>query len=201
MVSLRDLYLDSRYHRRMIRLMILGFLASGPLHGFELRRHIERLYGHARQISDGSLYPAIKRLMKDGLITGQLEAGQRAAQRRVLTLTPSGKDQLLHLLRTASGPDITDLDRFIVVLAFLSLLPARDEQIAVLTRRLSFLQRPGSFFADGDQPLYQRDMEDPYRRGIFVIAKAANQAEREWLVRVIEDVSQEQVPYGSAAGK
>lgn len=41
----------------MLELAILGFLADGPLHGYQLRRRIAHLSGHARPVSDGSLYP------------------------------------------------------------------------------------------------------------------------------------------------
>jgi hypothetical protein len=41
--------------------------------------------------------------------------------------------------------------------------PASRE--AMLRRRLGFLEQSGSFFHDGDQPLWEKDMTDPYRRG------------------------------------
>ncbi len=52
----------------MIQTMILGFLAEGPLHGYELRRKMSQLHGYARPISDGTIYPAINRLIKSGAI-------------------------------------------------------------------------------------------------------------------------------------
>lgn len=51
----------------------------------------------------------------------------------------------------------------------------------MLRRRLEFLEQPESFFYDGDRPLFQKDIADEYREGIFVIAKAASTAERRWL--------------------
>lgn len=52
----------------MLELAILGFLAEGPLHGYELRRRVAALSGHTRPVSDGSLYPAINRLARAGLL-------------------------------------------------------------------------------------------------------------------------------------
>lgn len=52
----------------MIQTMILAFLAEGPLHGYELRRKMSQLHGYARPISDGTIYPAINRLIKSGAI-------------------------------------------------------------------------------------------------------------------------------------
>lgn len=165
----------------MIEVMILGFLAEGPLHGYELRRKMVQLNGYARAISDGTIYPAIKRLTAAGDVTQQLEPGVGAAQRHTLHLTAAGHDRLEQRLRAADGHDITDPARFFVILAFLSLLPDEGERRAVLRRRLDFLDRPTSFFSDGDHPLHTADIDDPYRRGILVSAIASNRAERAWL--------------------
>ncbi|WP_432507207.1 PadR family transcriptional regulator [Kineococcus arenarius] len=169
----------------MLELSILGFLAEGPLHGYELRRRVARLSGYARPISDGSLYPAINRLLKAGWLSRHVEPGAGATQRYVLTLTDAGREELHRRLREPGELDITDLARFLTVLAFLSLLPSVQEQHAVLRRRLAFLEQPASFFYDGDRPLRRREVTDPYRQGMFTIAGATSRAERTWLHDVL----------------
>lgn len=161
--------------------MILGFLAEGPRHGYELRRKMAQLHGYARTISDGTIYPAIKRLVAAGALTQEIEPGAGAAQRRTLHLTESGRARLEERLRDAGGHDITDPARFFVILAFLSLLPDEAERCTVLARRLEYLERPASFFSDGDHALRVNEIDDPYRRGILMTAIASNRAERAWL--------------------
>ncbi|WEB39507.1 PadR family transcriptional regulator [Streptomyces yunnanensis] len=165
----------------MLELAILGFLAEGPLHGYQLRHRIAHLSGHARPVSDGSLYPAINRLVRAGLLDRRTEPGTSAARRHTLSLTDTGRRELLRRLRDANGLDITDSTRYFTVLAFLSQLPDTTEQHAVLRRRLEFLERPASFFHDGDRPLRIDDTDDPYRRGMLTIARATSRAERSWL--------------------
>ena len=60
----------------MLELAILGFLAEGPLHGYELRRRLAQLSGYTRPVSDGSLYPAINRLVRDGWLERHAEPGK-----------------------------------------------------------------------------------------------------------------------------
>jgi hypothetical protein len=127
------------------------------------------------------LYPAINRMVRHGLLQRHAEPGRAAAQRQVLHLTDAGRTELLRRLRDPTEVDITDPNRFMTLLAFLSLLPDPTDQHAVLRRRLAFLEQPASFFYDGDRPLRAREMTDPYRRGMFVIASAASGAERAWL--------------------
>ncbi|MFC5827644.1 PadR family transcriptional regulator [Nonomuraea insulae] len=169
----------------MLELAILGFLAEGPLHGYELRRRVAALSGHNRPVSDGSLYPAINRMAKAGLLEQRTEPGTSAAQRRVLSLTDNGHADLLRRLREPADHDITDSTRYFTILAFLSLLPDVADQHAVLRRRLEFLEQPASFFFDGARPLQARDVDDPYRRGMLVIARATSRAERAWLHEIL----------------
>ncbi|MGW2330471.1 PadR family transcriptional regulator [Streptomyces sp. NPDC001700] len=165
----------------MLELAILGFLADGPLHGYQLRRLIAHLSGHARPVSDGSLYPAINRLVKAGLLDRRTEPGASAAQRHTLSLTAEGRTELLRRLREPDELEISDSARYFTILAFLSQLPDTGDQHAVLRRRLEFLEQPASFFRDGDRPLRAEDTDDPYRRGMLLIARATSQAEQSWL--------------------
>lgn len=164
----------------MLELAILGFLAEGPLPGHELRRRVSRLTGYTRPVSDGSLYPAINRLARAGLLERRADPGAGVA-RYVLRLTEAGRADLLERLRKPAEHEITDFTRFFTVLAFLSQLPDVAERHAVLRRRLEFLEEPASFFYDSDRPLRAEEVADPYRRGMLLTARAISAAERAWL--------------------
>ncbi len=168
----------------MLELAILGFLAEGPLPGHELRRRVSDLTGYTRPVSDGTLYPAINRLAKAGLL--ERRADPRAgAGRYMLSLTEAGRADMLERLRKPADHEITDFTRFYTVLSFLSHLPDTAEQHAVLRRRLAFLEEPVSFFYDGDRPLRAEEVADPYRRGLLLTARATSRAERAWLREVL----------------
>ncbi|MCQ9131989.1 PadR family transcriptional regulator [Streptomyces hilarionis] len=169
----------------MLELAILGFLAEGPLPGHELRRRITDLTGYSRPVSDGTLYPAINRLTKTGLIERH-PAPEAGGGRYVLNLTAAGREDMLRRLREPAEYEITDFSRWFVILAFLSLLPDSAEQHAVLRRRLDFLETPASFFYDGDTPLHAEQVRDPYRRGMLLTARAISRAERAWLHQALD---------------
>ena len=48
---------------------ILGFLVDQPMHGYELRKRLSAMFGPVRRISYGSLYPCLKDLVAEGLLT------------------------------------------------------------------------------------------------------------------------------------
>ncbi|GAA1647085.1 PadR family transcriptional regulator [Actinoplanes couchii] len=169
----------------MLALAIQGFLYEEPLHGYELKERIRALTGHVRAVSDGALYPAITRLETAGLLERRTEPGAAAAPRQTLSLTDGGRAELLRRLREPTEVEITDRNRWFTVLAFLRHLPSPGEQAAVLRRRLAFLDAPATFFSRGGERLRAADVDDPFRQGMFEIARATSRAERDWLTRTI----------------
>ena len=77
-----------------LEMMILRTVKRGPLHGYALAQHIKRTSNDLLQIEEGSLYPALQRLLKAGLL--KAEWGISATNRRVRTykLTPAGAKHL-----------------------------------------------------------------------------------------------------------
>ncbi|MCP2169874.1 PadR family transcriptional regulator [Goodfellowiella coeruleoviolacea] len=170
--------------RAVLELAILGFLSGEPLHGYELRTRIAHLTGHVRPVSDGSLYPAIKRLEKAGLLSRSQEQGRAAAPRQVLSLTEAGHAELLRRLREPEPTDITDRNRFFTLLAFLHLLPDPADQAAVLRRRLAFITTPASFFRSGESGEHRvraAEADTPFRAGMLTMARDITRAEQRWL--------------------
>ncbi|MCX4749595.1 PadR family transcriptional regulator [Kitasatospora sp. NBC_01287] len=170
----------------MLKLAILGFLHERPLHGYELRRHLAALTGHVRPISDGTLYPAIKKLEAAGLLRREKEPGSAAAPRHTLHLTEAGRAELFDILRGPTELDISDENRWFTLLAFLRHLADPAAQRAVLERRLAFLRTPASFFYDGERPVTAEELDDPFRQGVLLIARATSRAELAWLEATLE---------------
>lgn len=77
-------------------LLILKTLSvSGRLHGYEIAEAIQRASEDVLQVEEGSLYPALQRMLIKGWVTAEwgITAGNRRA--RYYTLTASGRKQLL----------------------------------------------------------------------------------------------------------
>lgn len=77
-----------------LEMMILEIVRRGPLHGYALAQDIKQRSEDLLQVEEGSLYPALQRLLKEGWVTA--EWGTSARNRRVRTyrITASGKRKL-----------------------------------------------------------------------------------------------------------
>lgn len=58
----------------------------------------------------------------------------------------------------------------------------------MLRRRVVFLKESASFFYDGDRPPRAEELEDPFRRGVLLIARANGEAELRWLRTTLESL-------------
>src|SRR5215467_10205232 len=64
-----------------LELAVLGLLHETPLHGYELRKRLNALLGTFRAFGYGSLYPCLKDLLAQGLITEDSPADGDQARR------------------------------------------------------------------------------------------------------------------------
>ncbi len=77
-----------------LTLLILATLRDGPAHGYGLARTIERRTENALQLREGTLYPALHGLERDGLIVSAWETPEKGRERKVYTLTLDGERKL-----------------------------------------------------------------------------------------------------------
>jgi drug/metabolite transporter (DMT)-like permease/DNA-binding PadR family transcriptional regulator len=188
--------------RAILELAVLGFLSEHAMHAYELRKRITVLMGHVRPVSDGSLYPALHRLRREGLLTRRPEPGSGGPARQVFELTDAGHAELQRRLAQPDDLEITDRNKYFVLLAFLHLLPSAHAQAEVLRHRLEFLNDPRrGFFLGDDSVLRQDELISPFRAGIQHIARTTSSAERAWLSDMLDTIEAETMsPVGTEAG-
>lgn len=77
-----------------LALLVLKSLQRGPMHGYGITLHIQRVSNDILRVEEGSLYPALHRMEQDGWIRADwgLSANNRKA--RFYELTPKGRKQL-----------------------------------------------------------------------------------------------------------
>jgi PadR family transcriptional regulator, regulatory protein PadR len=77
-----------------LEMMILRTVKRQPLHGYALVQHIKRASNHLLQIEEGSLYPALQRLLKDGLLKAEWGVSATNRRVRIYKITPAGAKHL-----------------------------------------------------------------------------------------------------------
>jgi len=75
-------------------LLIMRTIAGQPLHGWAIAQRIEQLSKEVLQVNQGSLYPALQRLERQGWIAAEWGMSETNRRARFYTLTASGKRRL-----------------------------------------------------------------------------------------------------------
>jgi len=75
-------------------LLILGLLGRREMYGYEIVAELRRSSEGAIDLPEGTVYPALRRLERDGLLRAHwVEIGEGAPRRRYYALTPAGERQ------------------------------------------------------------------------------------------------------------
>jgi transcriptional regulator len=76
-------------------MLILKSLARlGPMHGYGIAQHIQQTSEDVLQVEEGSLYPALQRMLIKGWVTAEWGQSENNRRARYYQLTPAGKKQL-----------------------------------------------------------------------------------------------------------
>jgi transcriptional regulator len=75
-------------------MLILRTLTLGRAHGYAIARHIEALSDDVLRVEQGSLYPALDRLLRKGWVTAAWGKSPTGRNARYYTITRSGRKQL-----------------------------------------------------------------------------------------------------------
>jgi len=75
-------------------MLILKTLTRGALHGYGIAQSIKRLSDDVLTVEEGSLYPALQRLLLQNWVKAEWKMTDTNRRARFYTLTPSGRKQL-----------------------------------------------------------------------------------------------------------
>jgi DNA-binding PadR family transcriptional regulator len=164
-----------------LELAVLGLLQESPLHGYELRKRLNLLLGWTRLLSYGSLYPALKRMLRAGWITEVATPGSGAISRRtriVYQITPAGAEYFASEI-TDSGPAAWEDENFNMRFAFFSRTDAAVRLRILEGRRARLQERLDR--ARGQKGEQDRWVTELHRHSVESVER-----EVRWLTDLIE---------------
>jgi transcriptional regulator len=77
-----------------LALLVLKSLEQGPMHGWGITLHIQRISNEILRVEEGSLYPALHRMEQDRWITSEWGASENNRRARFYRITALGRKQL-----------------------------------------------------------------------------------------------------------
>lgn len=77
-----------------IDMMVLKAVCTDVMHGWGISQYIQRVSRDVLQVNQGSLYPALHRLERDGFISAEWQLSENNRRAKYYALTASGRGQL-----------------------------------------------------------------------------------------------------------
>src|SRR5690606_14267207 len=77
-----------------LEMMVLQTLRRQPMHGYALAQAIQQASGDIVRVEEGSLYPALQRMLKAGWLSAEWGVSARNRQVRIYRITAAGRKQL-----------------------------------------------------------------------------------------------------------
>ncbi len=166
-----------------VKFPILGFLMESDMTGYDLKRKFQDPVGFFYRASDGSLYPALKKLARDGLVTMRAERHGRRT-RKVYAITSRGRERFLAILREPAQP-IYVFDEAQVKVYFAHHDPAAGlEHIARMHREDTESARLLALLSNN----MDRYGEERFRRVVVELGRAVTAAKAQVLADLLEQL-------------
>jgi DNA-binding PadR family transcriptional regulator len=176
------------------KLIILGLLREGPMHGYEIKRRIEHeAMAEWTDISYGAIYFALNKLAEENFVekVSTEQVGKRPS-RDVYQITESGQAEFFRLLRHALSTVERKGDPVDIGIRFMSALPRQEAQ-ALLNRRKGMLEQILQALSEEKAGFVERHHGEPYVEGgcaLFDHGLVQLKAELEWLQGVLDKLEQ-----------
>ncbi|MFJ9968453.1 PadR family transcriptional regulator [Streptomyces avermitilis] len=118
---------------------LLGFLESGPRHGYDLKHSYDQRFGNDRPLHYGQVYSTLSRLLKRGLVEVEgIEPGGGPKRKRY-AITEAGVTDVTQWLATPENPD-SHLQSTLYAKVVLAILTGRDAAKLLDTQRAEHLR-------------------------------------------------------------
>jgi PadR family transcriptional regulator PadR len=77
-----------------LEMLVLKTLSVEPMHGYGVAQHIQKISAEVLQVEEGSLYPALQRMLLKGWVTAEWKTSANNRRARYYKLTAAGRKQL-----------------------------------------------------------------------------------------------------------
>ncbi|MDR3594057.1 MAG: PadR family transcriptional regulator [Clostridium sp.] len=135
--------------RNIIKVLILYYLSIKPTHGYEIQKFIQiNQMDMWTKIQSGSIYYALNKLEKEGLIVLKEEIGSGSKARKIYTITDKGREELKEFVKNELDNEIfpSGSDKFIIypllnTLDKQSMISKINNHIDQLSDKIAYLKK------------------------------------------------------------
>jgi DNA-binding PadR family transcriptional regulator len=166
-------------------ILILANLQSGPQHGYDIKKRVERVLGGSVPINNKVLYPALKRFEEMGALQRTVQRQEGKPDRHVYQLTERGTEILQDLLREFT-PELAGNDaEFFTRVAFFHLLEP-EARLEILSMRTDKVAGKLAYLREM-RTLASADQAMSFAQRVLQFHERRASSEIDWLRELVEE--------------
>jgi DNA-binding PadR family transcriptional regulator len=176
-----------------LKYMILGCLTEAPIHGYDMLRVIFRDFAEqGPEVNSGQLYTLLNRLEAEGLVEREVVQQEKAPNRKLITITPRGREEFYEWLRSDAAErgyiryDFFHRYGFLYKVNHFKKM-RREERLAKVDQQLAQMEEKLANLMGALDDMIRRK-NDPYRILILEYGIEAQKTKIRWLRRLREAV-------------
>ena len=187
-------YIDNIYIKYIIKVgavaikfAILGLLHYKDMHGYQIKKHIERNFGFMWSVNYGQIYPNLKSLAEDKLVEmcEVSHAGERGPQRKCYSLTEAGREAFARWLAGDPERSMILRDPFLMRFVFFG-FGDRERALRIIDGQIGVWAR---LLETREENMRRWRGHDIHVRLIVELGVEQNRVFLDWLKRAREEIA------------
>ena len=167
-----------------LKYAILGLLNQEPHYGYEIKQKFENMMGDLWPVSYGQLYPTLRKLAEDSLVTMKTVQGKKAVEKNVYSITEQGSNHFKKWLNNKRKKiQISIKDEFTLSLFFLDQIDPVDAE-DILKDKLYEVKEKYQYYTD--EYLRYGENTPKYKKALTRKMLLYLEAERKWIEEQLE---------------
>lgn len=130
---------------RTLKYAILGEISRGSKTGYDLMQFFNEELSHTWYASHSQIYPELKRLVNEGLVTYEIEIQGEVLEKKVYTITEKGMKELKKWLKKEVPLESAPKDEMRLKIYYLDCLQTKDTILLLEDSKKKHLERIGKF--------------------------------------------------------
>jgi len=173
------------------KFVLLGLLSRRPLTGYDIKKTVETRLDYVWDLSNGQIYPTLKTLEKNGLITRKVETRESGPIRKIYTITEKGTRELKTWLGEPAHPEV---NRYEMLLKLMfgehSNLETNSKHVQAFKIRNTCLYETMSQFERSLDAMPTQTEEAFYVRLAVLLGKNISKASLEWADKALQMIEE-----------
>ncbi len=170
-----------------VKYAILGLLHYKDMHGYKIKKHIEQNFGHMWTINHGQIYPALKKMEDEGLVTVTRVDQEGRPSRKVYSISEKGMHTFRSWLESDPEKNMLLRDPFLTRFVFFG-FGSKERALEIIGEQIKLYEK---YLKKRQDNLVRWQRQDIYVRLIAELGVRLNEMFLSWLRYAYHEISKD----------